>query len=178
MSAHVQTQLAAAVNRRDHHRGPLDASVVLVEYGDFQCPYCATAHAIVQAVQEQMGDQLCYVFRNFPLTDLHEYAEHAAEAAEAAAAQGRYWEMHDMLFENQEALSDEDLVGYAADLGLDTRRFASDIVSASYAGKIRQDFVSGVKSDVTGTPTFFINGMRYEGDIDVDEMLRTLESQL
>ena len=178
MSAHVHTELAEPITRYDHLRGPLNAPVYLVEYGDFECPYCSQAHLILQAIKDQMGDQVCLAFRHFPLTHLHLHAEHAAEAAEAAAAQGRFWEMHDMLFENHDALSDEDLVAYAGELGLDTRRFANDIVSGAHAGRIRLNFASGAKSDVNGTPTFFINGMRYDGALDIGSMMEALESQL
>lgn len=178
MSAHVQSQLAQAITERDHIRGSLHAPVKLVEYGDFQCPYCGQAHLILQAIEGQMGDQLCFAFRHFPLTNIHPFAEHAAEATEAASAQGRFWDMHDMLFENQDALSDEDLVGYAAELRLDTRRFADDLVSGLYRARIREDFTTGVHSDVNGTPSFYINGMRYDGGMDIDSMMEALESQM
>jgi protein-disulfide isomerase len=178
MNSHVQTQLAVPVTRRDHIRGPFNAPVTLLEYGDFECPYCGQAHAIVQAVEQEMGEQLRFAFRHFPLTNMHPHAEHAAEAAEAAGAQGKFWEMHDLLYENQDALDDRDIVNYAAELGLDVRRIVSDIVSGAHAGKIRQDFVSGVRSDVNGTPTFFINGMRYDGPRDVYSMLQALQEEL
>src|SRR5277367_5794017 len=103
----------------DHIQGPIDAPVTLLEYGDYQCPFCGEAYHTVKAVQAELGEQLCFAFRNFPLTNVHPYAEHAAEAAESAGAQGRFWEMHDLLFENQEALADEDLARYASALGLD-----------------------------------------------------------
>jgi protein-disulfide isomerase len=178
MNAHVQTQLAKPITRSDHIRGRTDAPVQLVEYGDFECPYCGQAHLILRSIEQQMGDQVCFAFRHFPLINMHPHAEHAAEAAEAAAVQGNFWDMHDLLFENQEALSDEDLVSYAAELGLDTRRFANDIISGAHAGRVRQDFVSGVRSDVNGTPSFFINGQRYDGELDIDSMMEALESQV
>ncbi len=178
MNAHVEPQLATAVTRHDHIRGPAKAPVTLVEYGDFECPYCGQAHTILQAIEEQMDDQLRLVFRHFPLTNMHPHAEHAAEAAEAAGAQGRFWEMHDLLFENQDALDDRDLVNYAAELGLDARRVASDIVSGAHENRIRQDLISGARSEVNGTPSFFINGTRYDGELDVDSMLEALQAEL
>src|ERR1700749_1348974 len=115
----MKAQLSALpVKDYDHIRGSLDAPFKLIEYGDYQCPYCGDAHQVVKEIQDQLGDQLCFVFRNFPLTEIHPHAEHAAEAAEAAAAQGHFWEMHDLLFENQNALEDDDLVAYATELGL------------------------------------------------------------
>ena len=152
--------------------------MTLVEYGDFECPYCGQAHLILRAIEQQLGDQICFVFRHFPLTNLHPNAEHASEAAEAAGVQNRFWEMHDMLFENQDALADEDLISYAAELGLDTRRVANEIISGAHAGHIREDFVSGVRSDVNGTPSFFINGMRYDGDLDIDALMEAIETQM
>lgn len=178
MNSHIVSQLFAPVTARDHVRGRDDAAVTLLEYGDFQCPYCGQAHHIVQAIEQEMGDQLRFVFRHFPLTNIHAHAEHAAEAAEAAGAQGRFWEMHDMLFENQDALDDGDIANYAVELGLDVRRLISDIVTGAHAGKIRQDFIGGVRSDVNGTPTFFINGVRYDGPQDVYSMLQALQEEL
>jgi protein-disulfide isomerase len=156
-------ELTPPVSTQDHAAGPDDAPVTLVEYGDFECPYCGMAHPIVQAAQRELGSQLRFVFRHFPLAEAHPHARLAAQAAEAAGAQGRFWEMHDMLFEHQDALDAEDLVGYAKTLGLDTARFARDLESGTYAKKARDDFRSGVRSGVNGTPTFFVNGTRYDG---------------
>ena len=156
-------QLTPPVTERDHCEGPDDAPVTLVEYGDYECPYCGMAHPIVKAAQRQLGDQLRFVFRNFPLKETHPHAQHAAEAAEAAGAQGKFWEMHDAIFEHQDALEDEDLVAYAEALGLDGQRIAGDLANKTYAKRVREDFRSGVKSGVNGTPTFFINGERYNG---------------
>src|ERR1700738_3193044 len=130
-------QLTPPVNARDHVAGPDDAPVTLVEYGDFECPYCGMAHPIVKSAQRQLGDQLRLVFRNFPLAEAHPHARLAAQAAEAAGAQGRFWEMHDMLFEHQNALEFEDLVGYAKSLGLDTAQFAHDLEAGTYAKRVR-----------------------------------------
>ena len=155
--------LTPPVSERDHANGPADAPVTLVEYGDYECPYCGMAYQVVKSAQRELGKQLRFVFRNFPLAEAHPHARNAAQAAEAAAAQGKFWEMHDMLFEHQEALEAEDIIGYAKSLGLDMVKFARDLQDATYAKRVRDDFRSGVKSGVNGTPTFFINGSRYEG---------------
>lgn len=178
MSAHAQAELVQSITRYDHIRGSVSAPVKLVEYGDFECPYCAQAHFVIQAIAQQMGDQLCFVFRHFPLVNIHPDAEHAAESSEAAGVQGRFWDMHDLLFENQDALADEDLVGYAAELRLDTRRFADELISGVHHAHIREDFTSGVRSEVNGTPSFFINGVRYDGSFGIDAFMEALESQL
>ena len=114
---------------RDHIQGPIDAPLAMVEYGDYQCPYCGEAHPIVRAIQKHLGNRLCFAFRNFPLTNMHPHAEHAAEAAEAAGAQGHFWQMHDLLFENQDALDDESLAQYASSLGLDAQRLIDEVVN-------------------------------------------------
>ena len=124
---------------RDHIQGSSDAPIALLEYGDYECPACGQAHPIVKAIQEQLGDDLCFAFRNFPLTNVHPHAEHAAEAAEAAGAQGSFWEMHDLLFENQDALEDEALAEYAASLGLDEMRLIREVLAGAYAGRVRED---------------------------------------
>lgn len=151
-------------DERDHVAGPESASVTLVEYGDYECSYCGKAYPIVKSIQESLGDELRFVFRNFPLADMHPHAEHAAEAAESAAAQGSFWEMHDTLFENQDRLDDQALVDYADQLGLDAGQLARDLDDGTYEDRIREDFRSGVRSGVNGTPSFFINGARYDGN--------------
>ena len=155
--------LTPAVGANDHAAGPADAPVTLVEYGDFECPYCGQAYPIVKALQERLGSRLRFVFRNFPLSESHPHAEHAAEAAEAAGAQGRFWEMHDLLYENQRALRDPALIGYATALGLDAERLARELDEGTWAARVQADFRGGVRSGVNGTPTFFINGERYDG---------------
>jgi protein-disulfide isomerase len=157
------SQLTPPVSAEDHAAGPDDAPVTLVEYGDYECPYCGMAHPIVKRAQQELGNQLRFVFRNFPLAEAHPHARLAAQAAEAAGAQGKFWEMHDMLFENQDALEVQDLVGYAESIGLDTVRFVRDLEAGTFEKRVRDDFRSGVKSGVNGTPTFFINGARYDG---------------
>ena len=142
----------------DHVRGRLDAPVTLVEYGDFQCPYCGQAYPVVRELLERYGDQVRFVFRHMPFTDLHPAADDAAEAAEAAGAQGRFWEMHDRLFENQLALTPEDLRGHAEALGLDLERFDAELARHDHAARVREHFESGLRSGVPSTPLFFVNG--------------------
>ena len=155
--------LSPPVGDDDHVAGPADAPVTLVEYGDFECSYCGMAYPIVKQIQRRLGERLRFVFRNFPLKESHPHATHAAQAAEAAAAQDAFWAMHDMLYEHQHALTDDDLVRYARDLGLDAERVAEELEAGAYARFVRDDFRSGVKSGVNGTPTFFVNGVRYDG---------------
>jgi protein-disulfide isomerase len=159
---------------RDHLQGPADAPIQLLEYGDFECPFCGEAYPLVKEIQEELGERLCFAFRHFPVTTVHPHAEHAAEAAEAAGAQGRFWEMHDLLFENQDDLDDEDLAAYAEVLGLDPRRLRAEVEEGVHRPRVREDFRSGVRNGVNGTPTFFINGQRYDGQRVLDEMLATL----
>src|SRR5215472_11073647 len=159
---------------RDHIKGPIDAPVALVEYGDYECPFCGEAHPIVKAIQEHLADRLCFAFRNFPLANMHPHAEHAAEAAEAADTQGRFWEMHDVLFENQEALDDGNLIQYASALGLDSQRLIDDVLAGAHATRIREDFRGGARNGVNGTPTFFINGERYDGELSERGLLEAL----
>jgi protein-disulfide isomerase len=169
-------RLTLPVSGRDHAQGPEDAPLTLVEYGDYECPYCGQAYPIVKRVQERLGEDLRFVFRNFPLREMHPHAQHAAEAAEAAGVQGRFWEMHDYVFEHQRALSDRHLREYAALLGLDEERFDRELTSHAHAARVRQDFSSGVKSGVNGTPTFFINGVRHEGPWDEESLIAALET--
>jgi protein-disulfide isomerase len=159
---------------RDHIQGPIEAPFALVEYGDYQCPYCGDAYPMVKAIQERLGDKLCFAFRNFPLATMHPHAEHAAEAAEAAAEQGKFWEMHDILFENQSALEDDDLAQYAESLGLDSERLMGEVRSGAYALRVKEDFRGGARNGVNGTPTFFVNGVRYDGAPGVAELFAAL----
>jgi protein-disulfide isomerase len=167
--------LTNPVSEQDHSQGPASAPVTLVEYGDYECPYCGAAYPFVKEVQRRLGDRLRFVFRNFPLTNAHPHAEHAAEAAEAAGAQGRFWEMHDYLYEHQRALTDQDLAAYAAEIGLDADRFDADMTAQAFTARVRADFISGVRSGVNGTPTFFINGQRHNGPYDVESLLAAIE---
>ena len=156
----------AVDDERDRIRGPLDAPITLVEYGDFQCPYCGRAEPIVRELLADFGD-LRYVWRQLPLNDVHTDAQLAAEASEAAAAQGKFWEMYDMLLSHQEALSLRDLIGYAEELGLDVGRFRDYLRKRKGTARIAEDVESADASGVAGTPTFFINGRRHYGAYDV-----------
>jgi protein-disulfide isomerase len=162
-------------DERDHVQGPADAAVTLVEYGDYECPYCGAAYPIVKEVQARMGERLRFVFRNFPITTSHPHAEQAAEAAEAAATQGRFWEMHDVLYENQRRLGDQDLRAYADQVGVDVERFVKELAEHVHAPRVREDFMSGVRSGVNGTPTFYVNGARHEDSYELETLLAVLE---
>jgi protein-disulfide isomerase len=160
---------------RDHVQGQTNAAVTLVEYGDYECPYCGAAYPIIKKVQGRMGQRLRFVFRNFPISTSHPHAEQAAEAAEAAAGQGQFWPMHDLLYENQKHLRHEDLRGYAERLGLDVELFDKELAEHVHAESVHEDFLSGVRSGVNGTPTFYINGVRHDDDYDLETLLAALE---
>jgi protein-disulfide isomerase len=158
----------------DHIQGPTNAPIKLLEFGDYECPVCGEVYPLIKTIQKELGEELCFAFRNFPLTKIHPHAEHAAEAAEAASAQGEFWGMHELLFKNQEALDDTDLALYATDLGLDSRKLIAAVLRGMYSSRIRQDFMSGVRGGVNGTPTFFVNGARYDGPRILADMLAAL----
>jgi len=164
--------------KRDHVRGAGDAPVTLVEYGDFECPYCGRAEPAVREIVKEFGEDLRFVFRHLPLADVHPNAQLAAEAAEAAGAQGRFWEMHDLLFEHQDALKPMDLVGYAGDLGLDVDRFTDELRRRVYAARVAEDIDTADQSGVTGTPTFFVNGRRQQGSFDIDLLTAAVRAAL
>lgn len=164
--------LLVPVNANDHIQGSADAEWTLVEYGDYECPFCGQAYPIVKQLQERLGDRLSVVFRNFPLRQIHPNAEHAAEAAEFAGAYGSFWKMHDLLFENQQHLDDEFLFGLAAKIALSAHKLRRSIASEIYRERIDDDFRGGIRSGVNGTPTFFINGIRHNGPFDFDTLLR------
>jgi protein-disulfide isomerase len=170
------SSLYLPVGKRDHFRGPADAPVTLVQYGDFECPYCGKSHGILHELLEDLGPQLRLVFRHFPLASIHPHAEMAALAAEAAGAQGKFWEMHDLLFENQMALEDEDLLRYAEDVDLEMAEFQEALLSGKYLPHIKDDFLSGVRSGVNGTPTFYINEVRHDGSFEYPVLFRALKS--
>ena len=170
-----QTRLAVPVSERDHRQGPATAAVTLVQYGDYECPYTRLSTTIVRAMQQQLGDQLRFVFRNFPLTEIHPHALHAAFAAEAAAAQGKFWQMHDTIFHHQHTLEDADLEQFAEAVGLDMQQFARDMEERPYISRIEEDLQSGIRSGVRGTPTFFINGVLYPGSWEQEALLAALE---
>jgi protein-disulfide isomerase len=159
---------------RDHVRGSANAPVTLVQYGDYECPYSGAAFPIIKDIQSRMNDGLRFVFRNFPI-DSHPHAQRAAEAAEAADSQDKFWEMHDLLYENQRRLRDEDLRGYAENLGLDVELIAKELDEHLHATRVHDDFLSGVRSGVNGTPTFYINGVKHDGAYDMETLLPALE---
>jgi len=175
MSTHGP-RLTSGVSKRDHIRGPLDAPLTLVEYGDYECPYSGAAHRIIEEVRARLGPRLRFVYRHFPLTNVHPHAEPAAEAAEAAGAQDRFWEMHDRLFEHQDALESDELIAHADTLGIDVETFVQQLADGVHASRVRHDFLSGVHSGVDGTPTFYINGARHDGSYDVRSLLGALDS--
>ncbi len=178
MRTHFAPTLILPVSERDHIRGPANAPVTLVEYGDYQCPYCGLANPIVEQVQRELGDGLRFVFRNFPLTEVHPHAEQAAEIAEAAGKHNKFWEMHDMLYAHQEALDDQHLAEYATLLGVPAPEVKRALVQHAYRDRVREDFMSGVRSGVNGTPTFFINGVRHDGSYDRDVLLAAIASAM
>jgi protein-disulfide isomerase len=168
-------QVALVDEQRDHNQGSADAPVTVVQYGDYECPYCGQAYPIIKQIQGRMGDRLRFVFRNFPIPTSHPHAQQAAEAAEAAGAQGKFWEMHDLLYERQRHLTDGDLHAYAAELGIDVGRFDREIADHLYADRVEEDFMSGVRSGVNGTPTFYINGVRHDDSYELDVLLDAVE---
>jgi protein-disulfide isomerase len=169
-------RLTVPVGSRDHVQGAMTAPVTLVEYGDFECPYCGRAHPIVKALQRAVGNEMRFVYRHFPLSSVHPHAERAAQAAEAAGAQGKFWEMHDTLFEHQGTLADADLQRFAGQLGLDMERWNREMGARLYAPRVREDFLSGVRSGVNGTPTFFINGVRHDGAYDLQTLQLAIQA--
>ena len=168
------TVLTPEVGERDHVQGPADARVTLVEYGDFECPDCGRAYPVLKSVQKALGPNLRFVFRHFPLLGSHPHARAAAEAAEAAGAQGRFWEMHDRLYEHQAALEDDDLRRHARKIGLDLDQFERDMELHTHEARVHEDLASGVASHVRGTPTLFINGTRYDGVRDRSSLVAAL----
>jgi protein-disulfide isomerase len=167
--------LTLSSSERDHIKGPSTAPLTLVEYGDYECPYCGQAYYVVKELEQLLGNLMRFVFRNYPLKNLHPNARHVAEAAEAGGAQDKFWEMHDCLFENQEALDDAHLLKYAAKIGLDLPQFRRDMAERRFAARVREDFLIGVRSGAGGAPAFFINGELYEGPYDLDSMLGSIE---
>ena len=174
----MSSHLKPAVNSNDHVQGDTNAPIELVEYGDYQCPHCGHAYPILKRVQQKMKNSLKFVFRNFPLAEMHPDAFNAAVATEAAALQGKFWEMHDTVFENQEELSPAHLLAYAKQIGLDVNRFKTDISKEAVSAKVDSDFESGILSGVNGTPSFYINGQKYEGSWEEADLTAHLKSVL
>ena len=167
-------RLTLPVGARDHAQGPADAPVTLVEYGDYECPHCGRAYPIVKDVQRRLGSKLRFVFRNFPLEREPSSRRTRRGSGRGAGAHGRFWEMHDTLFEHQQALLDRDLVGYATAVGLDATVFENELRAHTYKARVREDFTGGVRSGVNGTPTFFINGVRFDDSWDPDTLTEAL----
>ena len=162
----------------DHVRGSIDAPITIVEYGDYECPYTGMAYPVVKEIMKRFDEKIYFVFRNFPLRQIHPHAQHSAEAAEAAAAQDKFWQMHDYLFEHQKALDDHHLLEYAQKVGLDIEKFKQEMSGHVYASLINKSLKNGIDSGVEGTPTFFVNGVRYEDSWDLDTFSSFLEKSL
>lgn len=160
----MSNHLKPAVSDQDHIQGPAVASIEIVEYGDYQCPHCGAAYPVIKEIQKKFGDQIRFVYRNFPLSESHEFAMPAAVASEAAALQDKFWEMHDVIFENQNSLSNEELFKMASEAGLDIEQFKEDIQRPELEQKVESDFEGGIRSGVNGTPSFFVNGTKFDGD--------------
>ncbi len=176
MSAPVpRATLTVPVGPDDWADGPADAPVTFVEYGDFECPHCAEMEAALRELRRLAGPGMRFVFRHFPLTSSHPHAEIAAEAAEAAGAQGAFWPMHDLLLANQHALTPSDLAAYAEALQLDVGSFVEALERHTYEPEVKADFMSGVRGGVSGTPSFYINGVRYDGAYDLDSLARAVQ---
>ncbi len=170
------SKLAIAVSDKDHRQGDPQAACTLVEYGDYQCPSCGQAYPIVKRVQKHFGKRISFVFRNFPLSQMHPYAESAAETAEFAGAQGKFWEMHDLLYEKQARLADEGLLEeLAQELDLSAEALLAALKTKEFQPRVRTDFTGGVRSGVNGTPTFFINGQRHDGAYDFASLVEAIE---
>src|SRR5579883_106886 len=167
--------LKVPVSNKDHIQGNNNARITLVEYGDFQCPYCGQAYPIIKRVQEHFGSQLRFVFLNFPLTEIHQFAEMAAETAEFAAKHNRFWEMHDLLFENQANLGQDLLVELTQKLQLPVPDLMNSLQSSTFEEKIKQDFLGGVRSGVNGTPAFYINNVRFDESYDYDNLVLAIQ---
>jgi protein-disulfide isomerase len=168
------SHLRVPVGPEDHVEGNPSAKVTLVEYGDFECPYCGSAYSVLKEVQRRMGDEMRFVFRNFPLAEMHPHALAAAEAVEAASAQGKFWPMHDLLYENQNALGLAHLREYAKRLELDVARFSKDLDTHTFRTRVEEEFRGGVRSGVNGTPTLFVNDTRYDGAFELEAVLAAL----
>ena len=170
--------LAVPVSEVDHARGEPNAPLTLVQYGDYECPDCAAAFPVVVRLREALGPRLRFVFRNFPQNSIHPHASVAAQAAEAAGAQGKFWPMHDLLYAHQATLADHSMDEFALKLGLEIYKFNADLSSERFARRVREEFEGGQRSGVKGTPTFFINGQRYRGEVAYEPMLAAIEAAL
>jgi protein-disulfide isomerase len=171
-------KLRVPVTPADHGEGPADAPLVLVEYGDYECPHCGRAYPIVKDIQKALKKDLRFVFRNFPLAEMHPHALAAARAAEAASLQDKFWQMHDQLFEHQQHLDDRSILRYGEAIGLDLARFTADARGAAITTHVESDIEGGARSGVNGTPTFFINGVRHDGSFDYETLVAAVRAAL
>jgi len=169
--------LKVPVTPEDHIQGDPSAELTLLEYGDYECPHCGRAHPIVKRVQKRFGRRLRFVFRNFPLTQIHPHAQTAAEAAEFAGAHGRFWEMHDLIFESQDRLGLDPLFALTEEVGLDPQALRESLTAGEFEPRVRRDFLSGVRSGVNGTPTFFVNERRHDGPWEFEDLVTALEAR-
>jgi protein-disulfide isomerase len=174
----MMATLKAPVTPQDHIQGPKNAQITLVEYGDYECPHCGHAYPIVKRVQKHFAKDLSFVFRNFPLSEMHPHAESAAESAEFAGAEGKFWEMHDGLFENQERLGEPLYSKLAQELGLSSAALLEALADGTYEKRVRADFSGGVRSGVNGAPTFFINGKRHDGPFEYENLVTAIQKEL
>jgi protein-disulfide isomerase len=172
------SKLSIPVSSDDHVQGDPAAECVLVEYGDYECPYCGEAYPIVKEIQKHFGNRLCFVFRNFPLTQAHPWAEATAETAEFAGAHGKFWEMHDLFYENQDSFGEDLFPRLALALKLPFAQLQSALAQQTYRARVRADFTGGVRSGVNGTPTFFINGQRHNGSFEFSSLSAAIEHSL
>lgn len=175
----MSSALVRAVDVSDHIRGNPDAPVTLLEYGDFECPHCGRAFPLIERVLSRLGERVRFVYRHFPITESHPHAQQAAEAAESVAVHGgneAFWAMHDAMFRNQQALDDDSLVRYAGEAGVEPGAVRTDIETGRWNDRVREDFMSGVRSGVNGTPTLFIGGVRYDGPRDEEALVAALEA--
>jgi protein-disulfide isomerase len=170
----MRRRVIPPVGPDDHTLGAPNAPITLVEYGDFECPQCADAFPIIERIRARLGDRLRFVFRHYPLSETHPHAQHAAEISEAAAAHGRFWQMHRVLFEHHDALDDSNLVAYAAMVGLDTGWAANALAAGAFADRVNAQASAGGRAGVSGTPTLFINGTRYDLTLNERVLLATL----
>jgi protein-disulfide isomerase len=171
------SRLLLPIRPLDHVHGQEDAPYTLVEYGDYECPDCGRLYVILRDLQRDIASRLRIVFRHYPRSGVHHHAQQAAEAAEAAGAQGKFWEMHTLLFERQQALRTKDLIRYAEELALDVERFRYELKNETHSERVRADFVAGVQNGVYGTPGLFLNGVRYDGEWDKESLRSHLISR-
>jgi protein-disulfide isomerase len=172
------SKLTVAVTKHDHLQGELNAAISLVEYGDYECPSCDDAQPTIKSLQAHFGNQISFVFRNFPLREIHPWAEAAAEVAELAGTQGKFWEMHDLLFANQNSLSESTILRLINDLGLSEAKMEQATAKGLLKDRIDVDFAGGIRSGVNGTPTFFLNGDRYDGSTDFASLAALMDQIL